>query len=346
MLTMTAMLWLGFLFGLTTANLPEPTLTRYEFSQRLMGISFDISVYASDETVANEAAEAAYRRIRELNAIFSDYEPDSELNRLCKTAGTGRAIPVSRELWEIILASVALSEKSEGEFDITVGPLIRLWRKARRAKQLPDVEQIAAARSLVGYKLIKVDHQARTVELTKAGMQLDLGGIAVGYACDDVLKIFQQRKLTRVMIDGSGDILVGEPPPDQAGWIIGIAPATPDGPPSRQLSLKNAAVSTSGDVFQHIEINGVRYSHIVDPKTGLGITDRSTVVVVAKTCLAADAWSTTVSVLGPERGIKGLLESHPEAAALIIRTTAKQPLPETVESPGLQKYLAKGVSDK
>ncbi len=336
---MTALLWLGICLNLTTGNLPEATLTRYDYSQRLMGISFDISVYASDETVANEAVEAAYGRTRKLNAIFSDYEPDSELNRLCKTAGSGRAVPVSRELWEIIQASNDLSEKTDGEFDITVGPLVRLWRKARRAKLLPTREEIAAARSLVGYKHIKLDPKACTVELTKAGMQLDLGGIAVGYACDDVLKLFQDRKLSRVMIDGSGDILVGEPPPGQTGWIIGIAPASPDGPPSRQLSLKNAAVSTSGDAFQHIEINGVRYSHIVDPRTGLGLTDRSTVVVVARKCQTADAWSTTVSILSPELGIKKLVSTHPEAGALIIRTTADQLAPQTIESHGLKKYL-------
>lgn len=341
---MTALLLLGTLIGLTTANLPEPTLTRYDYSQRLMGISFDISVYASDEAVANEAVEAAYGRIRKLNAIFSDYEPESELNRLCKTAGTGRAVPVSRELWEIILASIEVSEKSGGEFDITVGPLIRLWRKARRANQLPDPAQIAAARAVIGYKLIKLDHKAQTVELTKAGMQLDLGGIGVGYACDDVMKIFQERKLTRVLIDGSGDILAGEAPPNKEGWIVGIAPTTPEGPPSRRISLKNAAVSTSGDAFQHVEINGVRYSHIVDPRTGLGITDRSTVVVVAKTCLAVDAWSTTVSILGPEQGIKKLVESHPEAAAMIIRVTPDNPEPQTVESANLVKYLAKKVA--
>lgn len=338
---MSVMLWLGFCLSLTTANLPEPTLTRYDYSQRLMGISFDISVYASDETVANEAVEAAYGRIRELNAIFSDYEPDSELNRLCKTAGTGRAVPVSRELWEIIVASLELSEKSSGEFDITVGPLVRLWRKARRAKQLPNSEEIAAARALIGYKLLKLDREARTVELTKAGMQLDLGGIAVGYACDDVLKLFQARKLSRVMIDGSGDILVGDPPPGQSGWIIGIAPESAEGPTSRRLSLKNAAVSTSGDVFQHIEINGVRYSHIVDPRSGLGITDRSTVVVVARDCITVDGWSTAVSVLGPDLGIKQLVKFHPEAAALVIRTRGNPLQLETVESPGLQKYLAK-----
>lgn len=340
MLTMTAMLWLGLC--LTTANLPEPTLTRYEYSQRLMGISFDISVYAPDEMVANEAVEAAYGRIRKLNAILSDYEPDSELNRLCRTAGTGRAVPVSEELWEILQSSVELSRKSDGAFDVTVGPMTRLWRKAKRAKQLPTDEEITAARRLVGFQHIRFDAGARTIELTQPGMQLDLGGIAVGYACDDVFQMFRSRGLTRVMIDGSGDILVGDPPPGKSGWTIGIAPTAAEGPASRHVLLRNAAVSTSGDLFQHIEINGVRYSHIVNPQTGLGLTDRSLVVVVAKNCLAADAWSTTVSVLGPERGLQKLAAAQPEAGALIIRTAAGEAVPQTTESPTLMKYLVKG----
>lgn len=332
---MNALLWLGLCFCAT--HQPEPMLTRYEYSQRLMGISFDISVYAPSETVANEAAEAAYGRIRALNGIFSDYEPDSELNRLCKTAGTGRAVPVSRELFEILETSVALSEKTDGTFDVTVGPLVRLWRKARRSKQLPDSAQIAAARSLVGHRLLKLDAQAQTVELTKAGMQLDLGGIAVGYACDDAMKLFRARGLTRVMIDGSGDILCGEPPPGQPCWIIGIAPNAPDGAPTRYVRLKNAAISTSGDLFQHVEFNGVRYSHIVDPQTGLGLTDRSQVSVIAKDCISADAWSTTVSLLGAEKGLK-FLAPHPDAAALIMRTAPEQAEPQIVESPGFAKY--------
>lgn len=338
---MKPLIWLALCLADVAA--PEPVLTRFDYSQRLMGISFDISVYAPNETTANAAVEAAYGRIRKLNAIFSDYEPDSELNRLCKTAGTGRAVPVSRELFEILVTSVQLSKKSEGAFDVTVGPLVRLWRKARRAKQMPDPEQVTAARALVGWKLIKLDHQARTVELTKAGMQLDLGGIAVGYACDDVLKMFQKQGLSRVLIDGSGDILAGEPPPGQPGWIVGIAPVSADGPPSRHVVLKNAAVSTSGDAFQNIEINGVRYSHIVDPKTGLGLTDRSTVVVIASDCLTADAWSTTVSVLGPERGLK-LVAARPDAATLIMRTTAGQPEPQTIESPGLARMIHRSPS--
>src|SRR5262249_18088357 len=153
-------------------------------------------------------------------------------------------------------------------------------------------------------QMIKFDREKQTVELTKAGIQLDLGGIAVGYAVDDAMKIFRERGLTRVMIDGSGDILCGDPPPNERGWIIGIAPETADGPPSGQVSLKKAVVSTAGDDYQFVEFNGKRYSHIVDPKTGLGLTDRSLVVVIAQDCLTADSWETTVSLLGAERGMK------------------------------------------
>jgi thiamine biosynthesis lipoprotein len=333
---MKTILWLGLC--LTATNLPNPSLERYEFSQRLMGISFDISVYAPNEAVANEAAEAAFGRIRKLNAIFSDYEPDSELNRLCKTAGTGQAVPVSRELFQILETSVELSEKSGGAFDVTVGPLVRLWRKARQTKQLPDKAHIDMAKALVGYGMLKLDREHQTVQLAKQGMQLDLGGIAVGYACDDVMQMFKSRGLNQVMIDGSGDILCGEPPPGEAGWIIGIAPLMPDGPPTRNVQLKNAAISTSGDLFQHVEFNGVRYSHIVDPKTGLGLTDRSEVSVIARDCISADAWSTTVSLLGPERGLKFIAE-RPGAAAFIMRSAANEAKPEIFESPRLKEYL-------
>ncbi|MDB5388742.1 MAG: rane-associated lipoprotein involved in thiamine biosynthesis [Planctomycetaceae bacterium] len=320
----------------------QPALSRFDFSQRLMGISFDVTVYAPNEKVANETVEAAYARVRKLNAIFSDYEPDSELNRLCKTAGTSQAVAVSPELWEILLRSVEYSKRSDGAFDITVGPLVRLWRKSRKAKQLPTPEQIAAARSLVGYQKIRLNHAAKSVELTQAGMQLDLGGIAVGYACDDLVKLFQSRGLNRFMIDASGDILLGDPPPGEKGWKIGVAPLlkTEDAPPSRHVSLQNAAVSTSGDAFQHVEFNGVRYSHIVDPKTGLGLTDRSTVVVIAKDCTAADALSTTVSILGPEKGLQ-LLANQPGTSALIIRAAPGTDQLEVVESPSFAGFSAK-----
>lgn len=333
---MNSLLWFGLC--LSAINAPEPELTRFEFSQRLMGISFDVSVYAPNEAAANAAVEAAYGRVRQLNAIFSDYEPESELNRLCKTAGKGQAIPVSRELFEILETSVALSEKTDGAFDVTIGPVVRLWRKARRTKKLPTSEEIKAAQSLVGYRMMKLDPQAKTVELTKPGMQLDLGGIAVGYACDDILPLFRARGMTRVMIDASGDILCGDPPPGEMGWIVGFAPDQPEGPPTRRALIKNGAISSAGDAFQHVEFNGVRYSHIADPKTGLGLTDRSLVVVIAKDCTSADAWDTAISVLGPDRGLKFIAE-RPPAAVFIMRTAANEDKPQIFESPNLKKYL-------
>jgi thiamine biosynthesis lipoprotein len=336
---MNIILLIGFCLS---CGLFEPAQMRFDYSQRLMGISFDVSVYASSEKVANETVEAAYTRVRQLNAIFSDYEPDSELNRLCKTAGTGQAVAVSPELWALLVRSAEYSKQSDGAFDVTVGPLVRLWRKARKSKVLPTPEQILAAQKLVGYEKIRFDHEKKTVELTVPGMQLDLGGIAVGFVCDDIQKIFHSRGLNRFMIDASGDLLLGDPPPDEAGWKIGVAPLlnAEDAPPSRHVLLRNAAVSTSGDAFQHVEFNGIRYSHIVDPKTGLGLTDRSTVVVIAKDCTAADALSTTVSVLGPERGLK-LLTTQPDTAALIVRATIGRDQPEIIVSPNFEGFVTK-----
>lgn len=331
---------------LSASNPNEPPLHRFDYSQRMMGISFDISVYASSETSANEAVEEAYGQIRRLNSIFSDYEPDSELNRLCKSAGTSTAIPVSPELWDILKQSVELSKASSGGFDVTVGPIVRLWRKARRAKKLPTVEQLQSALASVGYQKLKFNSTERTVELMQPNMQLDLGGIAVGYTCDLVLKGLQKHGLRRVLINASGDILAGDPPPGEPGWRIGIAtPNDEDATKSRVVLLNQAACSTSGDLYQHVEFDGVRYSHIVDPKTGLGLTDRSMVTVIAPNCVSADAWSTTLSILGPEAGLQ-FLKRQPEptrshTAAVIMRAISGQDTFETIESPLFSKFLLK-----
>ena len=170
-------------------------------------------------------------------------------------------------------------------------------------------------------------------------MRLDLGGIAAGYAADEALTALNQKGVTRAMIDASGDIVVGDPPPGTEGWRIGIAPLTdPKGPPSRFLLLKNASVTTSGDAFQHVEFGGKRYSHIVDPRTGLGLTDQSSVTVVARDGTTADSLATAVSVLGPTRGLE-LIERTAGAAALIVRNVDGKL--ETRESRNLNEFEAK-----
>lgn len=302
----------------TPAPPPSPALTRFEFAQKQMGMRFDFLVYAPTEEVATRAANAAFDRIRELNAIMSDYEPESELMQLCRTAGSGQVVPVSHDLWTILHISQQLSASTNGAFDVTVGPCVRLWRTARRSKVFPADDRLAAARQLVGYRNLTLHEDQKSVSLQIPGMQLDLGGIAVGYALDAAREVFIQHGLPCFLLDGSGDVLAGDPPPDATGWKIGLTPVdNPDGEATRFISLKNAAVTTSGDAWQHVELNGQRYSHIVDPRTGLGLTTRATVTVVANTATTADAFATAVSVLGAVDGMK-LIETTPAAAAMIV----------------------------
>ncbi len=282
-------------------------------------MQFKLLLYSAGQDAANRAAAAAFDRIHQLNGIMSDYDPDSELSRLSDTAGRGQAVKVSRELWDVLTAAQQLAERSDGAFDITVGPYVKLWRRARREKEMPPPDRMAEARAAVGFRHVKLDSAARTVELLRPGMRLDLGGIAVGHAIDEALAVLRRQGITRALVDGSGDVVVGDPPPGERGWRVGIAPLeAKNGPPSRYLTLANCAVTTSGDAWQYVELDGKRYSHILDPKTGLGLTDRSLVIVVARDGISADSLTKAVAVLGPKRGL-ALVAEYPDAATLVLR---------------------------
>jgi FAD:protein FMN transferase len=311
-------------------------LERFEFTRIQMGMPFRIVLYAPDEDSANAAADAAYARIAQLNGILSDYDPRSELMQLCGTAGTGTAVAVSADLMTVLSRAGEVSRASEGAFDVSVGPAVRLWRTARKTGIFPTMAQVAAARQLVDYRQIRLNPEARAVTLCLPGMQLDLGGIAAGYAVDQALGLLKQRGVRSALIDASGDIGVSDAPPGKSGWRIGIAPLEPDAEPSRYITLCNAAVTTSGDAYQFVEFEGKRYSHIVDPKSALGLTISSSVSVIARDCTTADSYATAVSVLGPERGLK-LIETTCDAAAVIVRVANGKP--EQFESRRLRNYL-------
>lgn len=293
---------------------------RYQFSQPHMGTLYRIVLYAPDEEAAKQAAGAAFTRIAQLDACMSDYKPDSELMQLCGKAG-GEPAPVSAELFDILAKSQAAARASDGAFDTTVGPLVRLWRAARKSRQLPDAEALAQAKALAGYGKLVLDEGARTARLLQKGMSLDLGGIAKGYAGDQAVAVLKKNGVERALVVAGGEVVASGPPPGLAGWTVGIAPLEdPDKPPSVYLLLRDAAVSTSGDAEQYVEIGGVRYSHILDPKTGLGLKGHSSVSVVTPSGAVSDSLATAVSVLGPEAGLE-LVESTPGAAALVLKAT-------------------------
>ena len=304
--------------GTSAAAAGEPELGRFQFTRTEMAVPIKIVLYATDGVAASKAAEAAFSRIHQLNAILSDYDPQSELRRLGRAATGGKAVPVSEELWRVLSQAQELSRRSEGAFDVTVGPVVRLWRRARRRHQLPSAQRLQSARELVGYRLIRLDSRQRAVELLKPGMQLDLGGIAKGYVVDEALAVLRKLGINRALVDAGGDIVLGDSPPGRSGWRIGVARLQSDGPPNRVVLLSRAAIATSGDTWQYVEIDGRRYSHIVDPRTGLGLTDHSSVTIVAPNGILADALASAVSVLGPKQGLE-LIEKTPRCAALIVR---------------------------
>jgi len=287
-----------------TAAVAEPATPRlFAFEEPHMGTLFTIRLYAEDEEAAKAAAKVAFAKVAALEAIFSDYDATSEVLRLVG-APHGKPVEVGAELFDATRLALSLSEQTGGAFDITMGPQVRNWRLARRTGQLPDEAARAAAAS--GFRHLKLDPKARTLTLAVPGMRLDFGGIAKGLAADAALAVLREHGFSRAIVAASGDIALGDPPPDQPeGWKIAIEHLK--GQP-QTFRLKNRGISTSGDTEQFIEIDGHRYSHIVDPRTGLGLENRLTATVIAPSAVLSDALATAACVLGEEAARQKLFE--------------------------------------
>lgn len=292
-----------------------PTPSRFESSEPHMGTTFTVVLYAADAARAARASGAAFARIAGLDARLSDYRQNSEAMRLTREA-VGRDVRVSDDLYRVLSLSLAMSSRTGGAFDATVGPLSHLWRRARRQSELPQPADIEAARAASGAALVHLDEASRSVRLARAGMRLDFGGVAKGYAADRALDVLRETGIRRALIVAGGDVAAGDAPPGEKGWRVTIAPfdaATPAA--TRSLTLAGAAVSTSGDAEQWVDIGGVRYSHIFDPRTGWPLTGHRQATVMARDATTSDMLATTLCVLG-EDGL-GLADRTPGAAAMI-----------------------------
>ena len=281
-----SLLWL-FLF----LYFPVSGQKRFEFSHPQMGTMFRIILYTNDSLSGVYASQKAFVRIDELNLTLSDYREDSEVNRLCKTSG--EYLKVSNDLWKILQESVKAATLSKGYFDVTIGPLTQLWRRMKRQKQLPSQQQIDEARAKVGIENLLLNTDNQSVMLKKQGMRIDFGGIGKGFAEDEMMKVLQQNGIKSAMIEAGGNIVVSEPPVDSPkGWEIIIK--------KKKHFLKNCGISTSGDLYQFVEIDGTKYSHILDPKTGVGFTESHQISVITKDGTSSD-WLSTALYLMPKK---------------------------------------------
>lgn len=276
-----------------------------------MGSPFTIVMYCSDSATAVELADKSFYLVDSFVHIFTDYDSTSELMQLCAAAGSRQK--VSPALMDILKRAKAAADETNGAFDITIGPLIKLWRKVRKTKQFPAQAQIDSIKKFVGYQNMELDTINNAVLLKQKGMSLDLGGIAQGWIAQKVMDFLSSQYITSALVNASGDIVVSDAPPASAGWSVGInVPEEEDDLLPRSLLLKNKSVTTSGDVFQFIEKDGKRYSHITDPRTGYGLTSQRNVTVIADNGTDADWLATACSILPVKKAKKLVKKLHAE----------------------------------
>lgn len=275
---------------------------RYDYARPLMGSVFNLSFYAPNDSIAQVASDSVFTRINYLNGLLSDYLDGSEVNRLSASAGQNQWVHVSDVLYDILAQSKHLSAQTQGAFDCTIGPVVQLWRRATRRGYFPDKQQINWAKKAVGYRLVKMDSQQKRVQLKRKNMRLDLGAIGKGYAADQALEVLRHYRILSALLDAGGDLAIGNAPPQQSGWRVEVSSGKQADAAPQTLVLKNCGVATSGDTYRYLEHQGQRYSHIADPRTGVGLRTHVRSTVVAPNGTVADALATAFSVLGAKKG--------------------------------------------
>jgi len=310
-----------FIYTITLLVFSTPLLQaqtrKFSYSEMKMGSAFNLIIVSADSNKANHLARKSYELVDSLNHIFSNYDSSSELSKINASAGL-LPYKMSTAMLDLVQKSQYAYIQSKGAYDISIGPLSSLWRNARKAKLFPEASTVLATKKLVGFAQIKINKRLGTIFLPSVDMQLDFGGIAKGYIAQWVINFLKANGIQQALVDAGGDIVMSGAPLNQQGWLIGVnLPETTDDLLNKKLQLSNCSVATSGDVYQFIEYKGVKYSHIINPLTGYGVTNLRNVTIIAKTGATADWLATACSIL-PIQEAKQLAISH--QAALLITT--------------------------
>lgn len=307
----------------------------------VMGTFARVAAVAPDPNTARKSIQAAFTQINKVDELMSDYKSDSEISRVNKDA-FNQPVNVSRETFKVLQKSIEFSTLSGGAFDITIGPLVDLWHQAAEANSIPTRNQLEQARTKVGCEKLILDANDQTVKFAVEGMRIDLGGIAKGYAIDKAVQVMQNCGAIGGLVDIGGDIrCFGASTRGKKNWLIGVqdpnkAKQTFDtGEPLLILQLTDAAVATSGGYRRFVQIQGKKYSHIINRNTGKSAQDLSSVTIIAKKAINADALATAVSVMGPHKGT-ALIEKIPQTEAILITSPPENKL---ITTSGASKYI-------
>jgi len=304
---------------------PEPAPPPREIMQvGIMGTYAKVTMYGG-QAASEQAAEKVFAVFTGVDQQFSTYKPDSELSRLNASADQA-PFDCSERMWELLGHARRAYQLSGGGFDISAGPLMKLWGFYRKRDAVPSADEIKAVLTRVGLDKVVFDEQAKTVRFSVAGMSLDLGGIAKGYAVDLAADALAAMKIGRGIIDLGGNIYcLPEPPPGRQEYRIGVRHPRHPRDASQLIStvpLLGQAIATSGDYERFVVLDGRRYSHIMDPRTGYPVGDMASVTVVAPRALTTDILSTAIFVDRAE-GLEGMIGGDPQVHALVIRAKAE-----------------------
>jgi FAD:protein FMN transferase len=314
------------LFFFTVLSTNAQDLKRFTFSEIKMGAPFELIFYLDNAEKAQVLAKKSFEIIDSLNNAFSDYLPSSEISKL---QSTHVWTPVSEDLFNILWISKLAYHKSEAAFDIGIGRLTKLWRVSKKTAVLSDKKTLKNAKKNSGVKYLKLDKNLRAVYLEKH-IEIDLGGIGKGYAAQKILNYLKQQGLSSVLVNAAGNMALAAPPPEKSQWEIGIdIPEKSIYGNIKTLKIKDLAISTSGDAFQYAMLDGKKYSHILDPKTGLGLRQRKQVTILSTDAAQADWLSTACCILSNKKAMK-LAKS--ENAEILIIETQKNKIKETASA--------------
>ncbi len=310
---------------------PKP----YKETQFYMDTIIEITAYGPH---AEEGVKAAFAEFKQLHGLTNNFDPDSQISLINQMAGREK-VPVDPDMVFMINRANELADRLDGTFDVAIGPLTDLWGIGRKGDYVPGPAEIAAALRLVNYHKVKVDAGENTVYLEEPGMKLDMGGIAKGYATDRAIEALKAKGVTAALVNAGGDVRVIGKRPDGQPWRIGVQdPRNPDGIIAK-LSLTDwDTMETSGDYQRFIEKDGVRYSHIIDPRTGWQPRQITSVTMVLNSSVDGDILSTAIFVLGVDRG-RELLRQFPGVEAIIMTKDG-----ELVLTPGLEGKVEKETS--
>ncbi len=271
---------------------------RLESSVVAMGSAYSVVVYGEDRTRMEEAVDAAFAEVQRLDQMLSNYKPESELSEINRYAGE-HPVAVTQEMFDLLAACVEYSRESEGAFDITVGPLMKVWGFYKGTGRLPHRAEILSAMDRVGYRNIVLDATQRTVRFAKEGTELDPGGIGKGYAVDRMVEVLKQYGVQTALVSASGSSIYGlGAPPGEKGWKVEIRDPKNEKKSVAEVYLKDESMSTSGNYEKFFRAEGRIYSHIMDPRTGWPAQGALSVSAITPRTIDSEAWTKPLFVNG------------------------------------------------